>query len=271
MTLLLSATRLVRYATCPRAYAWKYRYHYPEPGGGGKRQRLGILLHSTLHRFWQDWMELSSPRTLEHLEKLWWRLGADALDESERKQGWLALDGYFRSEVAIHPAPRPFASEGRLRHGLAIERVDVQFESRYDLLLWAPSRHGAAQIDLVEFKTARQVRPPAQLEADLQLSCYILGLQATYGQALRSVSHYYLLTGEKISFRVQPYHQDYARRMAGDLVEHLLENRAWEAAPGKHCKRCGYRPQCDLSRNDQPPPGTRGQSLLEEPLVLTLF
>ncbi len=271
MTLLLSASRLVRYATCARAYAWKYRYHYPEPGGGGKRQKLGLSLHAALQHFWLDWLDRRGDRSLEHLERLWLRESVE-LDETDRKSGWFALAGYYRREVELQTPPRPFATEGRIRHSLNLERVDVQFESRYDLLLWGTAPGASdAQLDLVEFKTARQVRTLSQLEADLQLSCYILGLRALYGQSLRSVSHYYLLSGEKLTFKVLPHHQAYALETTRKLVGHLLAQRDWEPEPGSHCKRCGYRPQCDLSSRNQLPPSESGYARPEEPLVLTLF
>ncbi|BAC92070.1 PD-(D/E)XK nuclease family protein [Gloeobacter violaceus] len=271
MSLPLSASRLVRYATCPRAYAWKYRYHYPEPGGGGRRQRLGILLHATLGRFWQDWLGRRGDRSLGHLERLW-RQGGGELEKPEQTSGWHALESYYLQEVRRPEPPRPFASEGRLRHSLVLDRVDVQFESRYDLLLWGePDRRGVAGIDLVEFKTARQVRSLSQLEADLQLSCYILGIGAQYGQALRTVSHYYLLSGEKLTFAVQPHHQRYALEKAQRLVANLLDGGDWEPKPGSHCRRCGYRSQCDLSNPRQLPPESAGYARPEQPLVLTLF
>lgn len=272
MSVLLSASRLVRYATCPRSYAWKYRYHYPEPGGGGRRQKLGILLHAALNRFWRAWLERRGDRTIGQLERIWGQEAVE-LDEAERQSGWQALRMYYLQEVAASPEPpRPFASEGRIRHSLVLERVDVHFESRYDLLVWGePDRQGAAQLDLVEFKTSRQVRSLSQLEADLQLSCYILGLRALYGHSLRSVSHYYLLSGEKLTFEVQPAHQQYALEIARRLVSQLVSGSDWEPEPGGHCRRCGYRSLCDLSRPDQLPPQTAAYLRPEQPLVLTLF
>lgn len=271
MTLPLSASRLVRFATCERAYAWKYRYHYPEPSGGGRQQKLGIALHATLHSFWKDWL-VRGGQSIEHLHRLWNRqVDECGLEAADTNSGWLALEGYYCQEVGGPQPPRPFATEGRICHSLVLDRVDVRFESRYDLLLWGTPRAGAAQIDLVEFKTARQVRTLTQLEADLQLSCYILGLAATYGEALRSVSHYYLLSGEKLTFQVQPYHQDYALSLTRKLVGHLLDRRPWQPEPGRHCRRCGYRNLCDLSQPDQSPPASPGYARPEEPVVLSLF
>jgi len=80
--------------------------------------------------------------------------------------------------------------EGKLQGSLEVENVSL-LTGRYDRLDWLEDG-----VELIDYKSAKQVALPEPAEIDLQLG-FTLALEQVYQQSLRRLSFIYLRTGGK--------------------------------------------------------------------------
>ncbi len=99
-------------------------------------------------------------------------------------------------------------------------------------------------VELIDYKSAKQVALPEPAEIDLQLGLYYLALEQVYQQSLRRLSFIFLRTGEQISFEVTPELKWQLQNTIGELAVRLRSDANWNPTPGEQCDRCGYRRYC---------------------------
>ncbi len=76
------------------------------------------------------------------------------------------------------------------------------------------------------------------------MGLYQIAICQVYGQSLHRVSHYYLRTGEVISFTLTPQQQQQLVDKVQEIAQTLVQDQEFEARPGSQCRSCGCRAYC---------------------------
>ena len=198
--LMLSATDIDVYRTCPLRY--KFARVYTIPKEQTLPQRFGILVHQVLERYHSQLAneeviagDRGDPRAdarqaddavrdrlaaarLRRLER-----GAPAAREGGRGAG--ALPRALRRRPGLDPVWFERSFSFRIGPHLLRGRVD-----RVD-------RHPDGSYELIDYKTGR-ARTPSQLKDDIQLSLYQLGARESWKLDSSRQSYYYVLDDEQV-------------------------------------------------------------------------
>lgn len=234
----LSAAKLQAYRRCPQAYYFRY-----ERGMGNtpffNSAALGTALHQTLAQIYRDWHYQEAVPDLEWLE-LCWGQNLQDLTPTQVQEGRSILRQYYERFIATRSAmARPIAVEGKIQGSLQIENLEFTISGRYDRLDWLEDG-----LELVDYKSSKEVRDLEPAEVNLQVGLYYLALEQRYLHNLKRLTLIYLRTGQKTSFDVTPDHKRQVRAAIGELALRLRADRAWEPVPGAYCNRCGYARYC---------------------------
>lgn len=263
MAYQISATKLQAYNRCPYAYYLRYERRLTTNEFFGSAS-LGIALHQALaqcHRDWHYEQPLPDLRWVHHC----WRQNSTELSASQVLEGFDILENYYyrfiASEVAI---TQPLAVEGRIQGFLQVENLEFLITGRYDRLDFL-----ADGLELIDYKSSREVKLPDATEIDVQIGLYYLALEQTYQQSLKYLSLLFLRSGEKIRFEAAPAHKQRVETMIGNLAVRLRYDRGWEPTPGRQCDRCTFARYCSaVSANPAPLPESHAKSQLQLALNL---
>jgi putative RecB family exonuclease len=262
MTYQISATKLQAYHRCPFAYYLRYERRVATNEYFGSTS-LGIALHQALaqcHRDWNYREPVPGLRWVHHC----WEQNSAGLTANQVIEGQEILENYYRTFIATETAlAQPLGVEGRIQAPLQMESLEFLIVGRYDRLDFL-----ADGLELIDYKSSREVRLPETEELDIQIGLYYLALEQTYHQSLKFLSLLFLRTGGKVQFEATEEHKLQVEQMIGNLAVRLRYDRGWEPTPGSYCDRCTFAQYCPaISTEPMPLPETRSKSQLQ--LALT--
>ena len=175
------------------------------------------------------------------------------------------LEGYYYQFIAGEVAlKRPLAVEGKIQGQLQAENLEFRITGRYDRLDYLEDG-----LELIDYKSTKEVKLPDPAEIDLQIGLYYLALEQRYRQSLKRLSLLYLRTGEKISFEASACHKQQVEATISELAWRLRTDSDWEPTPGEQCDRCSYLQYCPTQDNPEPVPNSN-KSCRQMQLVLNL-
>ncbi len=231
--LLLSATDIETYRTCPLKY--KFARVFRIPSEPTINQRFGILVHQVLERYHGGSSEAGLPELLGLLEA-GWRRGGFGDSEEERQfrgkatQALVRYHDRFREEEG-EPVWFERAFQFRLGpHWLRgrVDRVDRLPDGGYEL---------------IDYKTGRP-KTPAQLREDVQLSLYAVGARESWELEAASQAYYYVLDDEKVPVERSEEDRDWITETVFTVAEGI-QGQGFEPTPSwSACSMCDYRIAC---------------------------
>jgi len=238
MAYQISATKLQTYHRCPQAYQFRYELGLKTNAFFGSAA-LGTALHQTLAQVYGGWHYQEPLPRIDWLLDCW-QQHTDSLSPTQVEEGKQILETYYQnfiaSEVAIH---QPLAVEGKIQASLQVVNLEFAIAGRYDRLDYLDDG-----LELIDYKSTKEVKLPSADEIDLQIGLYYLALEQRYRQSLRKLSLIYLRTGEKISFDATPEHKQLVETVTGKIAWQLRMDCEWQPKPGEQCERCTYSRYC---------------------------
>ncbi|AFY91177.1 RecB family exonuclease [Chroococcidiopsis thermalis] len=238
MAYQISATKLQTYHRCPQAYQFRYELGLKTNAFFGSAV-LGTALHQTLAQAYRDWYYQEPLPKIDWLLDCWGQ-HSDSLSPAQAEDGKQILETYYQnfiaSEVAIH---KPLAVEGKIQASLQVANLEFAIAGRYDRLDYLDGG-----LELIDYKSTKEVKLPKEDEIDLQIGLYYLALEQRYRQSLRKLSLIYLRTGEKVSFDATPEHKQLVEIVVGNIARQLRTDCEWQPKPGEQCERCTYSRYC---------------------------
>lgn len=241
MTYTLSAAKLQCYYRCPKAYYFRYERKLPGAAFFGSAA-LGTSLHQALAQIYQDWHYQDALPRLEWLEHCW-NQHSNGLTSSQIAEGRAILRRYYYEFIVPEQTlRRPLAVEGRIQGNLQIENLEFTLSGRYDRIDYLEDG-----LELIDYKSTKDVSLMDQDELDLQIGLYYLALEQHYQRSLKRLSLVYLRTGEKVSYDATPFHRQRVKTVISELAWELRHDRRWQAFPGDQCDRCAYSKYCSAA------------------------
>jgi putative RecB family exonuclease len=242
----LSASRLQTYQRCPQSYYFRYERGLKQPGFFGAAS-LGTALHQALAKMYGNWPYQQPVPPLEWVHQCWQQSSA-SLNANQVAEGRHILEGYYDQFLAGQPVRKPLALEGRIQGHLQVENLEFGISGRYDRLDYFEDG-----IELIDYKSAKEVHLPDSETMDVQIGIYYLALEQRYHRSLKQMSLLFLRTGELITYLATPAHKERVLDSVSDLAKKLQTDQDWEPITGKHCDRCGYRRYCKAVNPDPEP------------------
>jgi DNA helicase-2/ATP-dependent DNA helicase PcrA len=231
--LVLSATDIETYRTCPLKY--KFARVFRIPSEPTLNQRFGILVHQVLERYHAGDGQQGLPELLNLLEA-GWRRGGFGDSEEERQlrtkatQSLVRYHDRFRDEDA-EPVWFERSFQFRLGPHLLRGRVD-----RVDRL---PD----GGYELIDYKTGRP-KTAAQLREDVQLSLYAVGARESWQLDAAQQAYYYVLDDAKVPVERSDEDRDWITETVLEVADGIL-GQGFEPTPSwSACSMCDYRIAC---------------------------
>lgn len=259
----LSATKLQAYRRCPQAYYLRYELGLKNAAFFGSAA-LGTALHQALAQIYQDWNYMEPLPELSWIHQCWDQ-HSSSLSPGQADEGKEILEGYYYQFIAGEIAlKRPLAVEGKIQGQLQAENLEFRISGRYDRLDYLEDG-----LELIDYKSTKDVKLPDPAEIDLQIGLYYLALEQRYRQSLKRLSLLYLRAGEKVSFDASAEHKQLVQATISELALQQRTDREWEPTPGEHCARCTYTRYCPAQGNPELLPNSTKNSRQMQ-LVLNL-
>ena len=240
---VLSPTRIQTYLTCRVKYYWAY---LSPLGRRFRRQNPALALGANLHRVLQVFHQLGGAETLSReqvahaLETLWSAAGFETPEQSEaHKQLGHALMADYYDRQATQPSPsRTLFTEKMLR----MDRGDYVLVGRLDRV----DEHPDGTLEIIDYKSQREVVTQEQVANDLALYCYALLLQHYYPNRPLWVSIYALRAGEKATVALTRDQLQEFAQLLDDVAQQILhaDFETLQPEPIPHCEVCEYLPLC---------------------------
>jgi putative RecB family exonuclease len=247
MSYHISATKLQAYDRCPFAYYLRYERRFNSNEFFGSAA-LGTALHQALAMVHRDWHYHEPLPKMEWI-RYCWNEACVGLTPTQTEQGRIILEAYYEkfvvSELSLN---RPLAVEGKIQASLHVENLEFTITGRYDRIDFVEGG-----LELIDYKSSRDLKIPANDEMDLQIGLYFLALEQTYQQRLKYLSLLFLRTGEKIRYRATQRHKKQVQAVISGLAMRLRQDDTWEPTPGKQCDRCSYARYCPAVTSDPSP------------------
>lgn len=260
----LSATKLQAYHRCPQAYYFRYDLGLKNAAFFGSAA-LGTALHKALAQIYQDWHYLEPLPELNWIHHCW-NQHSSRLSPTQVEEGKDILENYYYQFIAGETAlTRPLAVEGKIQGHLRVENLEFKISGRYDRLDYLEDG-----LELIDYKSTKEVKIPNSAEIDLQIGLYYLALSQRYRQSLKRLSLLYLRTGEKVSFEASFEHKQQVEATISKLALRLRTDDEWEPTPGEHCDHCTYSQYCRAIQDNPEPLPDNTKTCRQMQLVLNL-
>ncbi len=230
--LLLSATDIETYRTCPLKY--KFARVFRIPSEPTINQRFGILVHQVLERY-HGATDAGLPELLGLLEAGWRRGGfGDSEEERQfRAKATSSLVRYHDRFKEEDGEPVWFERSFQFRMGPhmlrgRVDRVDRKPDGGYEL---------------IDYKTGRP-KTPAQLREDVQLSLYAVGARESWELDAASQAYYYVLDDEKVPVERSDADRDWITDTVMTVADGI-QSQGFEPTPSwSACSMCDFRIAC---------------------------
>jgi DNA helicase-2/ATP-dependent DNA helicase PcrA len=255
--LLLSATDIETYRTCPLKY--KFARVFRIPSEPTMNQRFGILVHQVLERF--------HGRVTSHGGRRDERgVPGDSGAASRRPEGETLLPellglleaGWRRGGFGDSEEERQFrakATQALVRYHDRFQQEDgepVWFERAFQFRMGPHLLRGRVDrvdrlpdggYELIDYKTGRP-KTPAQLREDVQLSLYAVGARESWQLEAAQQAYYYVLDDEKVPVERSAEDRDWITETVLTVAEGI-EGQGFEPTPSwAACSMCDYRIAC---------------------------
>jgi len=230
--LLLSASDIETYLTCPLKYKFARVFRIPQEPT--LNQRFGILVHQVLERF--HGAGGSSIDELHGLLAAGWRRGGFGDSEEERQlreKARAALSAYHRRFSHEQGEPMWFERAFSFRLGAH------QLRGRVDRV----DRLPGGGYELIDYKTGRP-KSRSQLQDDVQLSLYAIGAREAWRLDPELRSYYYVLDDEKVALEPDDGEGEAIRETVLEVGDAIM-GQGFEPTPSyAACSVCEYRLVC---------------------------
>lgn len=209
---------------------------------------LGTALHQTLAKVHGHWHYRDSRPSKNWIYDCWYQHAAD-LTTGQINEGLEILGNYYDQFIATQAAlNKPMAVEGRIQATLLVHHIEFMICGRYDRIDYL-----ADGLELIDYKSGREVKRPNPEEVNLQLGLYCLALEQRYQKSLKRMSLIYLRTGERVSFEVTAEHRQRVEAVIEELALEIRETGPWQPKPTAQCSRCTYLRYCPSQQNNPLP------------------
>ena len=271
--LVLSATAIEAYRSCPLRFKFLYRLKIPREAQA--TLTFGGVMHQSIRHYFK--LRPQGPPPFEEVERFyrhaWKDVGfEDAHHAEQYKQAGIEQ---LREFVADHNQA-PLVAESVFEQGFALDVDDVRVEGRIDQIqpleaapiAPAPSRAGlfgdapaaraagpappplrpGAKVELIDYKTGR---PRSQKDADKSLQLSLYALAAERSLALRPVrlTFYNLTSNQPVSTVRTGKDLEAVVREVGDVAS-AIRAEQFEPTPGFVCRRCSFVSICPAHEED---------------------
>jgi DNA helicase-2/ATP-dependent DNA helicase PcrA len=232
--LLLSATDIETYRTCPLKY--KFARVFRIPSEPTINQRFGILVHQVLERYHGPQAGGGGLPELLGLLEAGWRRGGFGDSEEERQlraKATQALVRYHDRFQEEEGEPVWFERSFQFKLGPhvlrgRVDRVDRLPEGGYEL---------------IDYKTGRP-KSAAQLREDVQLSLYAVGARESWQLEAAQQAYYYVLDDQKVPVERSEEDRDWITDTVLEVGEGI-QSQGFEPTPSyAACSMCDYRIAC---------------------------
>jgi DNA helicase-2/ATP-dependent DNA helicase PcrA len=232
--LVLSATDIETYRTCPLKY--KFARVFRIPSEPTLNQRFGILVHQVLERFHAGAAGSGSLPELLGLLEAGWRRGGFGDSEEERQLRAKATSALLRYHERFQDTDgEPVWFERSFSFSMGQHLV----RGRVDRVDRLPS--GA--YELIDYKTGRP-KTAAQLREDVQLSLYAVGAREAWHLEAAHQAYYYVLDDAKVPVERDEADRDWITETVLDVAEGI-QGQGFEPTPSyAACSVCDYRIAC---------------------------
>jgi DNA helicase-2/ATP-dependent DNA helicase PcrA len=234
--LVLSATDIDTYRTCPLKYKFARVFRIPQEPT--IHQRFGILVHQVLERFHAGTAGGSQSELLGLLDAGWRRGGFGDSEEERQLHGKAAtaLQRYHTRFESEESEPIWFEKSFAFKVGPHLLRGRVD---RVDRL-------PGGEYELIDYKTGRP-KSEAQLAEDVQLSLYAVGASEAWSLEASRQAYYYLLDDQKVALAHGDGDREWILEVTNEVAEGIL-SQGFEPTPSfAACSMCDYRLVCPAS------------------------
>ncbi|MEA2171631.1 MAG: ATP-dependent helicase UvrD/PcrA [Solirubrobacteraceae bacterium] len=231
--LLLSASDIDTYRTCPLKYKFARVFRIPQEPT--LNQRFGILIHQVLERFHAGETTSGLPEMLGLLDQ-GWRRGGFGESEQERQ-----LRG--KAEQALIRYHERFQGE---------DAEPVWFEKSFSFTLGAHTLRGRVDrvdrladgaYELIDYKTGRP-KKAADLREDVQLALYAVAAQEAWALAASHQAYYYILDDQKVPVDMSEDDREWITDTVLEVADGIT-SQGFEPTPSfQACSICDYRIAC---------------------------
>lgn len=243
----LSATKLQLYNLCPQAFYFRYECNLDRAAMFGSAA-LGTALHQALAHMHGQWHYQDSRPSRAWIHYCWQQYNR-GLTPSQLAEGVAILDSYYDRFIATRPSfNRPVAVEGRIQASFLVHNVEFVVSGRYDRIDVLDDG-----LELIDYKSGRDIKQPDPAEVDLQLGLYCIALEQRYQRSLKRLSLIYLRSGEQVCFDVTAEHRQRVQTVLENLALELRDAGPWQPKAGDYCDRCAYLRYCP-ARQQNPTP-----------------
>jgi DNA helicase-2/ATP-dependent DNA helicase PcrA len=232
--LLLSASDIETYRTCPLKYKFARVFRIPQEPT--LNQRFGILVHQVLERFHAGESPSGTlPELLGLLEQGWRRGGFGASEQEKQLQG--------KAEQALIRYHERFQGE---------DAEPVWFERSFSFTLGPHTLRGRVDrvdrladggYELIDYKTGRPKRA-ADLREDVQLALYSVAAQQAWQLEAAHQAYYYVLDDQKVPVDWSEDDREWITDTVLEVADGIT-SQGFEPTPSfSACSICDYRIAC---------------------------
>jgi RecB family exonuclease len=242
--LRLSYSKLNTYRQCPLRYRFTYVDRLPRRPR--RLFRAGRRIHHALMR-WLTYARSGTPRwedVLAAYDSAWGVLQDPMLaDSREYHEGLEILEGFH--EANRERPCRPVLLEHKFAVPLgthvlagAMDRVDAT-DSGYEI---------------IDYKLDRDLRTQEEVDSDLQLGLYQLGLQEGQGIRPEALTLYFLRHNIQRTTLRGPEETKELARWVVHTGDDIARERHWKPCVGEQCGGCDFRSFCPAHTGAPMPP-----------------
>jgi RecB family exonuclease len=240
---ILSPTKFSIYLACPQRYRWTYtdsrgRFYMRSKSAFS----FGTALHRVLERFHDsgDTGVETIHEAVAALEESWLDAGFHNAEEMNDAygEGQAILERYVEEAQQRHVSAKTIAVERTLR----LDFPSFELVGRLDRI----DEHEDGTMEVLDYKSGRQLVTSDDVRSDLAMNIYQLLLQRHYpGRPVRATI-LALRTGEQASASINQEEGDELYRDLTELGEMILAKRAMGGEPTYKslCPRCDFLPLC---------------------------
>lgn len=249
----ISYSSLECFQNCPQKYKFSEIDKIKEPKS--KEAVFGSYIHEVLHWFYKNdphfptlenllayYQEHWSDKKIfkwedEKTEKEYLNSGIDMLKryyETNADQNLIIMDLESRFEAVIDETPNETGGK-HILSGI-IDRIDKLADGTFEI---------------IDYKTGKRMPSKDQLENNLQLSIYAIGLKERWPKINVSdlrLTLYYLKPGEKLVIRKQESDLERIRNQVIGII-HEIQNSSFEPRTTPLCNWCGFKKICPAWRH----------------------
>ncbi len=246
----VSYSQLDTFSVCPAKYKFQYLEKIKTPKS--KEALFGTLIHECLRLFHSP--DSSIPLSEEDLLKYFtakWE-NEPYQDKQEEAfafhQGIEILKNYYAQNQTINstvvglevPFKTPLKTSDKEQFHISgrIDRIDKLLDGSFEV---------------IDYKTSRKMPPQSEVDSNLQLSVYYLGLLNRWPKLAEEkrpikLSLYYVRHGEKISTIQKKEQLEENKEKIKELVEEI-KNSHYQPRANPLCDWCPYQPHCPLYKH----------------------